>query len=95
MRPRTLALTPAKRAELGRARDHDRRAYVRERAGGLLKVADGWSARRVARHGLLRPRKPDAVYAWLDAYERDGLAGLVHKPRGHRGLSPPAGRAAA
>lgn len=92
MHTRTLTLTPEHRAELETARAHDRRPYLRERAAALLKVADGWSGRRVARHGLLVARKPDTLYRWLDAYQRGGLNGLVQRPRGHRGFSPSAGR---
>jgi Winged helix-turn helix len=93
MQRRTLTLPPDREAELRHARDHDRRAYIREGAAALLKIAAGWSAWRVAREGLHRPRKPETVYRWLNAYQARGLAGLAHRPRGHRGLSPPAGRA--
>lgn len=91
MRRRTLELGPDRRAELERTRDRDPRPYLRERAAALLKIAEGRSAHGVARGGLNRPRKPDTVYDWLDRYERGGLAGLVQKPRGHRGFSPSAG----
>ena len=56
------------------------RTYVRKRCAALLKIADGASAHAVARHGLLKPREPDTVYAWLAHDLADGLAGL----RGHR-----------
>ena len=29
-------------------------------------LADGMTPHAVARHGLLKPRKPDTVYGWLD-----------------------------
>ena len=29
-------------------------------------------------------------YAWLDRYAAQGLAGLIQRPRGHRGFSPSA-----
>jgi hypothetical protein len=93
MRPRTLTLTPAQRADLERTRGRDRRPYLRERAAAVLKVAAGSTARQVALHGLPTARKPETLYRWLDAYERRGLAGLVQRPRGHRGFSPSAGRA--
>lgn len=94
MRARTLALTEAQRAELVRARDRDPRPYLRERAGALLKVAAGWSPRRVALDGLARPRQPKTVNGWLDAYAAGGLGGLVQRARGHRGFSPSTGRGA-
>lgn len=86
--PRTLPLTADARRQLEAARDRDPRAYLRERAGALLRIADGWSIRRVARTGLLRPRKPDTVAAWLDRYQATGLDGLVQAARRPRGPSP-------
>jgi hypothetical protein len=88
MRRRELHLSPEMRAELERVRSTERRAYLREAASGLLKVADGYSAHWVALYGLSRSRKPDTVYGWLSRYRVYGLEGLVHKPRGHRGFSP-------
>lgn len=85
---RTATLTDAQRAELERARDRDRRPYLRERATAILKVAAGQCARQVALRGLHKPRDPDTIYAWLDRYARDGLPGLVQRPRRPRGFSP-------
>jgi hypothetical protein len=79
---RTLTLGDEQRALLVHHRDHDPRPYVRERCAALLKVADGQSAHAVARKGLLRPRDPDTVYAWLDRYRDRGLAGLLDHPQG-------------
>ena len=91
---RTLRLTEEERCALARGRDHDPRPYYRERCAAVLKVADGQSARQVALQGLHKARDPETVCDWLDAYERAGLAGLVQRPRGHRGFSPSAGRGA-
>lgn len=88
VRPRTLVLTPEARAALEAARDRDPRAYLRERAAALLRIADGWPVRRVARSGLLRPRRPETVAAWLDRYLATGLDGLVQQARRPRGLPP-------
>jgi hypothetical protein len=74
---RTLTLTDDQRLQLLHHRDHDRRPAVRERCAALLKVADGQSPYAVARHGLLRPRDPDTLYAWLDYYQQQGLPGLL------------------
>ena len=79
---RTLALSDGQRAELLYHRDRDPKPYVRERCAALLKVADGLSAHAVARKGLLRPRDPDTLYAWLDHYQQAGLAGLLAHPQG-------------
>ena len=82
---RAFALTTAERAELTRLRDTAPQAYLRERAAALLKVADGMSAARVARDGLLRPRKPDTLYAWIDRFVEEGIEGLrVRKGRGRK-----------
>ena len=93
MRRCELALTGAQRAELEGVRDRDRRPYLRERAAALLAVAAGHAPHAVAVGGLglLRPRDPDTVYAWLRRYEAAGLAGLVQRPRGHRRFSPSGG----
>lgn len=92
MRHHTLELTDQQRTELERTRNRDHRAYLRECAGALLKVADGQSARQVALHGLNKPRQADTVYRWLSKYKSGGIQALVHKERGHRGFSPSGGR---
>src|SRR5688500_8879350 len=83
---RVFDLTTTERQELTQMRDHAPKPYLRERAAALLKVADGWSAARVARAGLLRPRRPDTVYAWLDRFIDHGVAGLHLRPG--RGRKP-------
>ncbi len=90
--PRTLhlKLSPEQRAELENARDHDKRAYVREKAAALLKIAEGQIALRVARHGLLKARDTDTVYRWVRRYEAEGLAGLtVRSGRGRKAAFSP------
>lgn len=79
---RALDLTEEQHQELFRLRDHDPRPYVRERAAALLKIAEGQSPHRVARSGLLKPRDPDTIYAWLDRYQAEGVAGLIAHPHG-------------
>lgn len=83
---RAFDLTTTERAELTRLRDTAPQAYLRERAAALVKVADGMSAAQVARHGLLRPRKPDTVYTWMDRFVDAGIAGL--QMRAGRGRKP-------
>ena len=63
-------------------RDHDPKPYVRERCAAILKIAEGHVPYAVARSGLLKPRDPDTIYAWLDAYEVGGFDGLVQHPHG-------------
>jgi hypothetical protein len=79
---RTLILTEEQRRELVRLRDHDERPYVRERGAAMLKIADGHSPHRVASQGLLKPRDPDTVYAWMGRYQASGTAGLIAHPQG-------------
>jgi transposase len=86
MGQRHLALSNDARAELIALRDTGHKAYLRERAAALLKIADGIPAAVVARSGLLRSRKPDTVYRWLDRYETDGIPGLTI--RAGRGRKP-------
>ena len=79
---RTLSLTDAQRHELLHHRDHDQRPYVRERCAALLKIADGSAPHAVATRGLLRYRRPDTVYGWLDHYAAEGLAGVLTHQQG-------------
>ncbi|MFN3763237.1 MAG: helix-turn-helix domain-containing protein, partial [Anaerolineae bacterium] len=81
-----IVLTPEQRHELEHVRDTDHRPYMRERAAAILKVADGQSARQVARHRLLKRRHADTVAAWVRRYLAEGLAGLQIKPG--RGRKP-------
>jgi transposase len=74
---RAFALTSTERQTLEELRDHGPKAYLRERAAALLKGDAGMRPARVARAGLLRPRKPDTVYAWLERFIEHGLAGLT------------------
>ncbi len=85
-----LLLSDAERRALVALRDHGPKAYLRERAAALLKVADGQSAAHVARAGLLRPRQPDTVYRWLHRYWAAGIAGLWDRPgRGRKAAFSP------
>ena len=86
-RYRIFTLNETQKQELTTLRNETKAEYVRERCAALLKIAAGETAHRVARHGLLRPRDPDTVYAWLDIYEAEGLSGLSgHRQGGpHRG----------
>jgi hypothetical protein len=79
---RALTLTEDQRQELVGLRDHDSRPYVRERGAAILKIAEGLSPHRVAASGLLKSRDPDTVYAWLDRYQAEGVAGLIAHPHG-------------
>lgn len=71
-------------------RDRADKPYLRERASAILQVAAGHSGRWVALNGLLRERKPDTVYGWLDRYETAGTEGLcIDEGRGRKAAYEP------
>src|SRR3954471_802262 len=91
---RRLTLEPVERETLVQAVKHHAKAYVRERAAALLKIADGKSAAWVAEHGLLTRHAPDTVYRWLNQYVAKGIGGLRIRPgRGRKPRLPPLGSA--
>ncbi len=79
---RTLTLTPTQSQELRDHRDHDPHPYMRERCAALIKIAEGKNPHWVARHGLLKARDPDTLYAWLNIYEAQGMSGLRQRTQG-------------
>jgi len=81
---RTLTLTDDERQALIDHRDHDPRPQARERCAALLKIVGGASPHWVSRHGLLKRRSPDTVYAWLSLYEESGLEGMLGRLHGGR-----------
>jgi len=83
----TISLTPEQRQALERCRDTSPKPYQRERAAALLKIAAGTSATAVARRGLLRPRRPETVYDWVQRFAAHGVAGLLTLRPG-RGRKP-------
>lgn len=72
-----LVLNTPQRSELETARRTHPKAYVREKAAAILKVADGQAIRQVALSGLLRHRHPETVKDWISDYQHHGLAGLL------------------
>ena len=77
--------TEAQKKELETVRDSHEKPYLREKASALLKIAGEHSPHAVALHGLLKRRKPETVYEWLDRYESEGIKGLfVRKGRGRK-----------
>jgi hypothetical protein len=70
-----IQLTEAQRQELHDTRAHHPKAYLRERAAAVLKVADGLLVQQVAENGLLKRHEPETVRGWIDHYLTDGLAG--------------------
>ena len=84
--PLTITLTKVQKTELEKLRDSHAKAYVRERAAAILKIAAGQSGRQVALRGLLKVREPDSVYSWVRRYQHEGSKGLENKPG--RGRKP-------
>lgn len=88
-KPLKLILVPDQRETLEIMRDTDPHPYARERAAALLKLADEehpQSGRQVALHGLLKPRQPDTIYAWVRRFQAQGVKGLIQRPG--RGRKP-------
>jgi Helix-turn-helix domain len=81
-RLRQLRLSEAQREELIDEVRHHPRPYIRERCSAILKIAAGCSPHWVSRSGLLRRRKPDTLYRWLNIFEEEGLAGLRARQQG-------------
>lgn len=82
----TVVLDDNERQQLEELLKSAPKAYLRERAAAVLKVAGGEVASHVAHTGLLRPREPDTLYAWLRRFELEGIAGLTIAPG--RGRKP-------
>ncbi len=83
---RTFSVTAEQEAELIRVRDHDPRPYLREQAAALLKIHGGMRPHAVALHGLLKPRDPDTIYAWMDKFLVHGK--LIPRPPCRGPFSP-------
>ncbi len=81
-----LNLTDEQRAELEDLRDHAPKAYMRERAAALLKIADGQAVYKVAKEGLPRPRRASTVADCVRRYCAEGVEGLGVRPG--RGRKP-------
>jgi len=82
---RKITLTDKELKALEKIRDTHPRPYMRERAATILKVAGGMSPRSVARFGLLKERKTDTIYNWLNLWEKYRLSGfIIKKGRGRK-----------
>ncbi|SRR6266567_1094173 len=79
--PRTIHLSTQQEQELTWVRDHHEKAYLRERAAAILKVAAGRSMVQVSLHGLYKPRQYETISRWITRYEQEGLAGATGASR--------------
>ncbi len=71
--------------ELEKVRDRHEKAYMRERAAAVLKVASGETLTAVGEHGLLKRHKLDTIHRWIKDYLSQGLEGwVIKKGRGRK-----------
>lgn len=70
-----VQLSEAQAQELEGVRHQHPKAYMRERAAAVLKVAQGASVTEVAERGLLIRHEPETVRGWIDHYLHQGLEG--------------------
>lgn len=75
-----VELSAEQAEELRRTRDNHPKAYLRERAAAILKVAAGQTLTEVAETGLLRRHEPETVHLWIDKYGSGGIEALLIKP---------------
>ncbi len=93
MNQRRVVLDCDQTAALTRLRDTSVKPYLRERASAILKIADGLSAKVVARERLLRARRPETVCDWLDRFQAGGLSQLgIKAGRGRKPVFSPSDR---
>jgi transposase len=89
-KPLQVMLSQTERTELETVRDKAAKAYLRERASAILKIADGLSASQVARHGLLKRRQYQTVCDWVRCYQAKGIRGLtIRQGRGRKAAFSP------
>lgn len=80
-----LELEGSQRETLLAMRDHHPKAYLREKAAAILKVAEGQTIQAVAAEGLLRTREWETVAGWVKGYVSGGLGQLyVQAGRGRK-----------
>lgn len=87
---RDLELGEVEEETLEAMRDYHPKAYMRERAAALLKIAQGYSVNWVAQYGLLKERRWETVASWLNKYLETGLGGLyLESGRGRKAAYDP------
>ena len=74
-----IELSDMQRLELENAVATHPKAYIRERAAGILKVSANNSLRQVAYHQLLKRHAPETVKGWCEQYLESGIQGLFVK----------------
>jgi transposase len=82
----TIKLTKKQQQQLESIRSRHPKAYVRERAAAVLKVAAGASARSIAAAGFFNVRDHETIAEWVRRFKKDGAEGLLI--RAGRGRKP-------
>lgn len=81
-----VELSPSQQIELEQVRDRHPKAYLRERAAAVLKVAGGQNLTQVGQTGLLKRHEPETIHAWIRGYLEAGIASW--KVKAGRGRKP-------
>jgi len=85
-----VKLNESQRTEREKLRDFSPKAYLREWAAAILKIAAGRSASEVARQGLLKRRQYQTVCEWVQRYRAAGISGLaIRQGRGRKAAYSP------
>jgi hypothetical protein len=86
----TVELSESQERELEKVRHQHTKAYMRERAAAVLKVAKGERVRTVAEKGLLTRHEPETVHHWIKNYLARGLQGWdIQRGRGRKAAFSP------
>jgi macrodomain Ter protein organizer (MatP/YcbG family) len=80
-----VELSESQEAELEKVRHQHPKAYMRERAAAVLKVAAGETVTVVAEKSLLTRHEPETVHHWIKNYLAHGLQGWnIQSGRGRK-----------
>ena len=82
----TLNATPSEITELEQFSRSHPIPHLREKAGALVKIANGQTATFVAQYGLPAKRTPKTVSSWVHTFNESGFDGLEVSPG--RGRKP-------
>lgn len=83
-------LSDGDRHSLIKLRDCSDKPYLRERAGAILKLADGQTASDIAASGLLKKRYRRTVGNWFHRFRAEGVEGLkIRNGRGRKSAFSP------
>ena len=85
-----VELSENQATELETVRHQHPKAFMRERAAAVLKVAQGETVTVVAEKGLLTRHEPETVHQWIKKYLAEGLQGWeIQTGRGRKAAFSP------